>query len=115
MKRRKKDKLKKGFFRRNGGLLLQQQMSAGDDGNVEKTKLFTSKELEKATDHFNENRILGQGGQGTVYKGMLTDENIVAVKMPKIKNVSEIEQFINEASLRKRVMFTASGWFWWRY
>ncbi|KAJ0817781.1 putative protein kinase RLK-Pelle-WAK family [Helianthus annuus] len=78
MKRRKKDKLKKGFFRRNGGLLLQQQMSAGDDGNVEKTKLFTSKELEKATDHFNENRILGQGGQGTVYKGMLTDGNIVA-------------------------------------
>ncbi|KAL8240219.1 hypothetical protein R6Q59_013574 [Mikania micrantha] len=66
--------LKDMFFKRNGGLLLQQQMSSGDDGNIDKTKLFTSKDLEKATDHFNKNRILGQGGQGTVYKGILTDE-----------------------------------------
>ncbi|XVE87222.1 hypothetical protein DITRI_Ditri18aG0098800 [Diplodiscus trichospermus] len=29
-----------------------------------KTKVFTLKELEIATDHFNENRILGKGGQG---------------------------------------------------
>ena len=36
---------------------------------VEKTiKLFNSKVLEKATDNFNVNRILGQGGQGIVYK-----------------------------------------------
>ncbi|KAF5820321.1 putative protein kinase RLK-Pelle-WAK family [Helianthus annuus] len=78
MKRRKKDMLKDIFFKQNGGLLLQQQMSSGDNSNIEKTKLFTSNELEKATDHFNENRILGQGGQGTVHKGMLTDGNIVA-------------------------------------
>lgn len=30
--------------------------------------LFTSRELEKGTDDFNENRIIGHGGQGTVYK-----------------------------------------------
>ncbi|KAD5802463.1 hypothetical protein E3N88_13823 [Mikania micrantha] len=72
MKRRKEEKLKDIFFKRNGGILLQQQMSSGDNGNVEKTKLFTSKELEKATDNYNETRIIGQGGQGTVYKGMLT-------------------------------------------
>ncbi|KAM0003627.1 putative protein kinase RLK-Pelle-WAK family [Helianthus debilis subsp. tardiflorus] len=95
--------LKAIFFKRNGGLLLQQQISSGDDGNVEKTKLFTSKELENATDHFNENRILGQGGQGTVYKGMLTDGNIVAVKMSKIKDESEIEQFINEVVILSQI------------
>ncbi|KAF5793690.1 putative protein kinase RLK-Pelle-WAK family [Helianthus annuus] len=95
--------LKAIFFKRNGGLLLQQQMSSGDDGNVEKTKLFTSKELENATDHFNDNRILGQGGQGTVYKGMLTDGNIVAVKMSKIKDESEIEQFINEVVILSQI------------
>ncbi|XP_035832665.1 wall-associated receptor kinase-like 22 [Helianthus annuus] len=103
IKRWKKDMLKAIFFKRNGGLLLQQQMSSGDDGNVEKTKLFTSKELENATDHFNDNRILGQGGQGTVYKGMLTDGNIVAVKMSKIKDESEIEQFINEVVILSQI------------
>ncbi|KAJ0763384.1 putative protein kinase RLK-Pelle-RLCK-IV family [Helianthus annuus] len=95
--------LKAIFFKRNGGLLLQQQMSSGDDGNVEKTKLFTSKELENATDHFSDNQILGQGGQGTVYKGMLTDGNIVAVKMSKIKDESEIEQFINELVILSQI------------
>ncbi|KAE9445138.1 hypothetical protein C3L33_22964, partial [Rhododendron williamsianum] len=56
--RRKEAKLKEKFFKRNGGLLLQQQLSS-DQGNLETTKLFTSKELEKATDNYNANRILG--------------------------------------------------------
>ncbi|XP_021832643.1 wall-associated receptor kinase-like 6 [Prunus avium] len=46
--------------------------------NVEKIKLFKSKELEKSTDNFNIDRILGQGGQGTVYKGMFADGRIIA-------------------------------------
>ena len=77
VKKRKNIKRKEKFFRRNGGLLLQQQLSSSEV-NVEKTKLFNSKDLEK--DRFNVNRILGQGGQGTVYKGMLVDGRIVAVK-----------------------------------
>ena len=51
-----------------------------EGGTVEKTKLFTSKELKKATDHYNDNQILGQGGQGTLYKGMLVDGRIVKIK-----------------------------------
>ena len=54
-------KQKNMFFKRNGGLLLQQQLSS-HEANVENTKLFNSKDLEKATDRFNINRILGQGG-----------------------------------------------------
>ncbi|KAJ9705569.1 hypothetical protein PVL29_003569 [Vitis rotundifolia] len=95
LKRRKKIKYKKKCFIRNGGLLLEQQLSSSK-GNVDKTKLFTSKELEKATDHYNENRVIGQGGQGTVYKGMLMDGRIVAVKKLKIMSDSKLEQFINE-------------------
>ncbi|KAM7478098.1 hypothetical protein LguiA_026311 [Lonicera macranthoides] len=103
IKRRNKIKLKKKFFKRNGGLLLQKQLSSGEEGNVEKTKLFTSKDLEKTTDRYNKNRILGQGGQGTVYKGMLTDGRIVAIKVSTIVDESNLEQFINEVVILSQI------------
>ncbi|WOH15221.1 hypothetical protein DCAR_0934758 [Daucus carota subsp. sativus] len=102
IKRRKIRQLKEKFFKRNGGLLLHQQVSSSE-GNVEATKLFTSKELEKATDHYNVDRILGQGGQGTVYKGMLTDGRIVAVKKSKIEDETKLEHFINEVVILSQI------------
>ena len=101
-KKRKNIELKKKFFKQNGGLLLQQQLSSSD-GSLQKTKIFTSKELEKATDRFNDNRILGQGGQGTVYKGMLADGSIVAVKKSKMMDEEKWEEFINEVVILSQV------------
>ncbi|KAH9780048.1 Wall-associated receptor kinase-like 2 [Citrus sinensis] len=72
-------------------------------GNIEKMKLFTSKDLEKATDNYNANRILGQGGQGIVYKGMLADGGIVAVKKSKILDESNLQQFINEVVILSQI------------
>ncbi|KAM7478112.1 hypothetical protein LguiA_026325 [Lonicera macranthoides] len=104
IKRRNKIKLiKKKFFERNGGLLLQKQLSSGEEGNVEKCKLFTSKDLEKATDQYNKNRIIGKGGQGTVYKGMLTDGRIVAVKVSAKLDENNLEQFINEVVILSHI------------
>ncbi|KAK8682461.1 hypothetical protein V6N13_054849 [Hibiscus sabdariffa] len=105
--RRKRIKLKQKYFEKNGGLLLQQQLSS-TESNVERVRLFTSKELEKATDHFNENRILGHGGQGTVYKGMLTDGSIVAIKKSnmmeeKKSDETRLKQFINEVMLLSHI------------
>ncbi|KAL1151163.1 hypothetical protein V6Z11_A09G022300 [Gossypium hirsutum] len=107
LKRKQKIMLRQKYFKRNGGLLLQQHLSS-NEGNVEKIKLFTSKEMEKATDYYNENRILGQGGQGTVYKGMLIDGSIVAIKKSKMvegKKFDEkkVEQFINEVIILSQI------------
>ncbi|KAL1080803.1 hypothetical protein V6Z11_D09G019300, partial [Gossypium hirsutum] len=107
LKRKQKIMLKQKYFKRNGGLLLQQHLSS-NEGNVEKIKLFTSKEMEKATNHYNENRILGQGGQGTVYKGMLIDGSIMAIKKSKMvegKKFDEkkVEQFINEVIILSQI------------
>ncbi|XP_052311236.1 wall-associated receptor kinase-like 8 isoform X3 [Populus trichocarpa] len=102
VKKRKNIELKKKFFKRNGGLLLQQQLSSSD-GSIQKTKIFTSKELEKATDRFNDNRILGQGGQGTVYKGMQADGMIVAVKKSILVDEEKLEEFINEVVILSQV------------
>ena len=102
VKRKKETRLKRKFFKQNGGLLLEQQISSNETA-LEKTKIFTSKELEKATDNFNLNRILGQGGQGAVYKGMLTDGRIVAVKKSIIVDESQIEHFINEIVILSQI------------
>ncbi|KAJ0436160.1 putative protein kinase RLK-Pelle-LRR-II family [Helianthus annuus] len=44
---------------------------------------FTFKELRAATDNFHVKNILGKGGFGIVYKGLLTDGTVVAVKKLK--------------------------------
>ncbi|KAL5556116.1 hypothetical protein UlMin_038352 [Ulmus minor] len=43
-------------------------------------KRFAWRELQIATDNFNEKNVLGQGGFGKVYKGVLSDNTKVAVK-----------------------------------
>ncbi|KAM4089311.1 hypothetical protein ACB094_07G141200 [Castanea mollissima] len=103
VKKRKNIKCKEKFFKRNGGLLLQQQLSSSEVAIEKTTKLFNSKDLEKATDNFNVNRILGQGGQGTVYKGMLIDGKIVAVKKSKVIDEGKLEEFINEVVILSQI------------
>ncbi|KAK0602435.1 hypothetical protein LWI29_033288 [Acer saccharum] len=102
IKRRNKIKLKEKHFKQNGGLLLKQKLTTFD-GSVDTCKLFNSKELDKATDHFNIDRILGQGGQGTVYKGMLTDGRIVVVKKSKVVDEAKLQEFINEVVILSQI------------
>jgi len=60
------------YFKRNDDLLLQQQTYSGD-GDNHRVTIFTAADLEKAIENFCENRILDQGGQGTVYREMIMD------------------------------------------
>ncbi|XP_039158279.1 wall-associated receptor kinase-like 1 [Eucalyptus grandis] len=102
IKKRKETKLKEKYSKCNGGLLLERELST-PEGNVEKSKLFNFKDLEKATDNFDNSRILGQGGQGTVYKGILIDGKIVAIKKSMAIDKRKIEQFINEVLILSQI------------
>ncbi|PHT42416.1 hypothetical protein CQW23_16441 [Capsicum baccatum] len=104
LRKREETKAKQKFFKRNGGLLLQQRVSLnGESSGGTSSKLFLKEELEKATDNFNEIRILGKGGLGTVYKGMLSDGSIVAVKKSNVMDENQIEQFINEILILSQI------------
>ncbi|XP_072955441.1 wall-associated receptor kinase 5-like [Typha angustifolia] len=99
LKKRKHAKLKQKYFLQNGGFLLRQQIFS----QKAPARIFSSDELKKATDDFNEDRILGRGGYGTVYKGVLSDQKVVAIKKSKLVDQTQIEQFINEVIILSQI------------
>ncbi|XP_047972007.1 wall-associated receptor kinase-like 8 [Salvia hispanica] len=103
LKKRSIKQKKHILFKRNTSLLLHQQNIPGHGHAHDKLRTFTSKELEKATDRFNSSRILGCGGQGTVYKGMLSDGRLVAVKKSKHTSHRHLKDFINELALQSEI------------
>uniref|UniRef100_A0A7N2LJT1 Protein kinase domain-containing protein n=1 Tax=Quercus lobata TaxID=97700 RepID=A0A7N2LJT1_QUELO len=102
VKKRQLIKLKQRLFEQNGGLILQQKLPK-QENSAETTKIFTMKELKKATNNYDETLIIGRGGFGTVYKGILPNNTIVAIKKSKIGDESQIEQFINEVIVLSQI------------
>ncbi|XP_078442460.1 wall-associated receptor kinase 2-like [Wolffia australiana] len=94
--------LREDWFKQNGGLMLRQRISSLSGGG-NGPKIFTVKELEKATDGYSEERILGKGGHGTVYKGILPGDTVVAIKRSKVVDATEVEQFINEVVILSQI------------
>ncbi|XP_049400256.1 putative wall-associated receptor kinase-like 16 [Solanum stenotomum] len=102
IKKRKLIKVREKFFQQNGGLLLKHRIST-KEGGVEATRIFTLEELKKATNNYANDRILGRGGNGIVYRGVLRDTRIVAIKKSRIVDESQIEQFINEVLILTQI------------
>ncbi|KAK8606663.1 hypothetical protein V6N13_052430 [Hibiscus sabdariffa] len=64
---------------------------------------FTYKELIQATSGFSEHNLLGEGGFGCVYKGILIDGREVAVKQLKIGGGQGEREFRAEVEIISRV------------
>ncbi|KAL8149167.1 wall-associated receptor kinase-like 20 [Apium graveolens] len=68
-------------------------------GGGKYAKYFTGKEIRKATNNFARDRLLGSGGFGEVYKGILDDGSVVAVKCAKLGNSKGTDQVLNEVRI----------------
>ncbi|CAI0452445.1 unnamed protein product [Linum tenue] len=91
-RRRKREK----NFLLNGGMLLKHQ----------RVRIFTELELSKATNNYDATRLLGQGGFGHVYKGILPDNTLVAIKKPKYslgKSQTINQEFQHEIAIVSQV------------
>ncbi|KAL1831323.1 hypothetical protein ACET3Z_000974 [Daucus carota] len=90
----KNKKLKENFFERNGGIILQQLLYQSES-ILDRARIYTEEELKKATNNFNESNVIGQGGYGVVYKGVIADK-VYAIKKSKVVDRSQVDQFVNE-------------------
>lgn len=68
-------------------------------GGGKSAKIFTGKEIKKATNNFSGDRLLGVGGYGEVYKGILNDGTLVAIKCAKLGNAKGTDQVLNEVRI----------------
>ncbi|XP_031273285.1 proline-rich receptor-like protein kinase PERK15 isoform X2 [Pistacia vera] len=62
-------------------------------------KTFTYDELKEATNNFSEDKLLGGGAFGIVYKGVLRDGRIVAVKQQRAERKLEEQEFQKEIEI----------------
>ncbi|XP_050209052.1 probable receptor-like protein kinase At1g11050 [Mercurialis annua] len=60
---------------------------------------FKIHDLEKATDKFSQKNFVGRGGFGVVYKGVLTDGSVVAVKRIIESDFQGNAEFCNEVEI----------------
>ncbi|KAL6643746.1 hypothetical protein ACP70R_018512 [Stipagrostis hirtigluma subsp. patula] len=100
LQRKRHKKEKDEYFRQNGGLKLYDEMRSRQ---VHTIRILTEKEIKRATNNYNEDRILGSGGHGMVYRGTLDDHREVAIKKSKVINDDCREEFVNEIIILSQI------------
>ncbi|KAE9445075.1 hypothetical protein C3L33_23030, partial [Rhododendron williamsianum] len=63
------------------------------------TGSFALRQIKAATNNFDEANMVGEGGFGSVYKGLLSDGTVIAVKQLSSKSKQGNREFVNEIGL----------------
>jgi serine/threonine protein kinase len=64
---------------------------------------FSFKELAEATDDFSSSTLVGRGGYGKVYRGVLSDNTVAAIKRADEGSLQGEKEFLNEIELLSRL------------
>ncbi|XP_059429385.1 probable LRR receptor-like serine/threonine-protein kinase At1g06840 isoform X2 [Corylus avellana] len=70
---------------------------------IDGVKAFTFREMAMATEKFYSSTEIGQGGYGKVYKGILADGTVVAIKRAQEGSLQGENEFLTEIELLSRL------------
>ena len=71
--------------------------------HIDGVKDFTYGEMALATNNFDASTQVGQGGYGKVYKGILDDGTVVAIKRAQQGSLQGEKEFLTEIELLSRL------------
>ncbi|XP_050388206.1 wall-associated receptor kinase-like 14 [Argentina anserina] len=95
------------YYLRKRSTCLKNQLSArrllSEAAGNSSVPLYPYKEVERATNCFDEKQRLGTGAFGTVYAGKLHNDELVAIKKIKYRDSNSIDQVMNEIKLLSSV------------
>ncbi|XP_020207805.1 class V chitinase isoform X2 [Cajanus cajan] len=102
---------RKRIFKSTGRTLTKPSQSKVNDkeaagpfhGDAPDLQVYRFSDIEAATDKFSYENKLGQGGYGPVYKGILPDDQEIAVKKLSKASTQGFEEFKNEVTLTARL------------
>nr|XP_029120093.1 probable LRR receptor-like serine/threonine-protein kinase At1g07650 isoform X4 [Elaeis guineensis] len=63
------------------------------------TGSFTLRQIKAATKNFDAENLIGEGGFGSVYKGLLSDGTVIAVKQLSSRSRQGTREFVNEIGM----------------
>ncbi|KDP24560.1 hypothetical protein JCGZ_25124 [Jatropha curcas] len=81
-------------------LIKERKEILNDKNSGKSARIFTGKEIIKATNSFSKENLIGSGGFGEVFKGILDDGTITAIKRAKLgNNTKGTDQVLNEVRI----------------
>ncbi|KAM7467887.1 hypothetical protein LguiB_015449 [Lonicera macranthoides] len=83
--------------------LSKKRLSSKHSIKIDGVKSFTFEEMALATDYFSSSTLIGQGGYGNVYKGILSDNTIVAIKRAREGSLQGEKEFLTEIEMLSRL------------
>ncbi|CAM8898209.1 unnamed protein product [Rhodiola kirilowii] len=88
-----------GFIWWKRRMRRSKQKQEGLGGLDCQTGSFTLKQIKAATDNFDPANKIGEGGFGVVFKGVLADGTLIAVKQLSAKSTQGNREFLNEIGM----------------
>ncbi|KAM1015828.1 hypothetical protein ACFX2J_045300 [Malus domestica] len=95
-----------GYFLWKKTLGTKSKVAAGGEMNDAELPIFGLRAIIAATNNFAEANKLGEGGFGPVYKGILAENQEVAIKRLSKKSGQGHEEFMNELKLIAKLQHT---------